>query len=488
MILLREDHPYFIDSGIIKGRSGYRAGAPLVSKTTMSASNVIDPKLTRYWTEQAKKIPSLRTLTMPRANRYWKHKPHPKQAAFLLIDKLEGMYGGAAGGGKSDALLMAALQYADVPGYAALLLRRTYGQLTKADSILDRAHMWLRGTDATWEAGNNRYVFPSGASLQFGYLQYFKDVYQYDGPAFQLIGFDELTHFQEEQYRFLFGRLRRLKNTTIPLRMRSATNPGGVGHVWVKNRFIVPGSATKDRFFVPATLDDNPSLDARAYRASLAMLDPVTRKQRESGDWDAVREGSIFKREWFEGRIIDKAPSASGGTAYFRVRYWDLAATAPKAGRDPDYTVGTLLARDRSGRYYVEDVQRFRLNPGDVEEKIYSTARLDTRQVRIRIEQEPGASGKSLIASYVRLLAGWDVRGIPSSGSKLARWMPFAAQCREGNVYVCNGHWQADWFDEILNVPDSDHDDQADSIAGAFSFFVDEYSAIRPGVSRLGGS
>ena len=102
---------------------------------------------------------------------YIPHKPTPKQLAFLLLENQEALYGGAAGGGKSDALLMAALQYADVPGYSALLLRRSYTDLSLPGALMDRAKAWLMPSVARWRDSLKTWEFPSGASITFGYLE-----------------------------------------------------------------------------------------------------------------------------------------------------------------------------------------------------------------------------------------------------------------------------------------------------------------------------
>lgn len=392
-------------------------------------------------------------------------RPTDKQAAFLWLTCREAFYGGAAGGGKSEALLMAALQYADVNGYAAILFRRTYADLSLPGALMDRAHEWLDGTAAHWSDKNKTWSFPSGASLTFGYLETERDKFRYQSAQFQYVGFDELTQFTETQYRYLFSRLRRLEGAPIPVRMRGASNPGGVGHEWVKRRLITE-ALDYGRVFIPAKLEDNPYLDREEYDKFLAELDPVTRLQLRRGDWTARAKGKKFKREWFQ--IMDAAPADLRW-----VRFWDCAATEKDeedAGDDPDYTVGLRLGTNGQGTFFVADVQRDRLSPGGVESLILQTAKLDGAVVSIRMEQEPGSSGKTVIADYVRKLVGYDFKGIPSTGSKEVRANPVSAQAEAGNIKLIAAPWNGAFLDELEAFPtDGAHDDQVDGLSGAMA-------------------
>ena len=418
----------------------------------------------------------MKAAALPKLNSYIPHTPTNKQAAFLWLPQREAFYGGAAGGGKSDALLMAALQYVEVPGYAALLLRRSYTDLSLPGALMDRAAEWLGGTDAKWSGLAHTWTFPSGATVSFGYLDHDGAEERYKSAEFQLVCFDELTQFSERQYRYLFSRLRRLRGADVPVRMRAASNPDGPGHDWVKQRFIIEGRAA-NRPFIPAKLTDNPHLDQDAYQKSLAQLDPVTRMQLLNGDWDVRPTGSIAKREWFP--IVDAAPAQGQ-----RVRYWDLAATERSAkSADPDYTVGTRMIATPERMFYIEHVLRGRYGPGGLEQVVRQTAMSDTKAVAIRWEQEGGASGKILSGALVKLLPGWDARPDPVSGDKITRAMPFMAQAEAGNVRLVRGPWVSDWLDEIVAVPNGAHDDQWDSAAGAFRALTSAMQYAKPGAA-----
>jgi phage terminase large subunit len=188
---------------------------------------------------------------------------------------------------------MEALKYADVPGYAAILFRRTLADLALPGALMDRANEWLRGTKARWSEREKTWHFPSGATLSFGYLENANDHYRYQSSEFQFVGFDELTQFAEHQYLYLFSRLRRLAGSPVPLRMRAASNPGGIGHDWVRRRFIT-GALPPSRAFIPARVADNPHLDQAQYLASLSELDEVERARLRDGNWEIQNRGLVY--------------------------------------------------------------------------------------------------------------------------------------------------------------------------------------------------
>ena len=253
----------------------------------------------------------------------------------------------------------------------------------------------------------------------------------------------------------------------VPLRMRSASNPGGPGHEWVRDRFVTPETRLKTASFYPAKVTDNPSLDQEAYIDSLGMLGEVDKARLLEGRWDIQEEGRFFERGWF--KVV---PRESLPVGVRLCRYWDLAATEAKKGKntDPDWTVGALVAT-YEGYWWVVDIVRLRGNPGEVQRAIDATTSQDPYGTMIRMEQEPGASGKSLIDVYRRsaTMLGKDFDGTAPTGAKDVRARPVANAAHAGNVAVCAGEWNRDFLDEFSTFPQVGiHDDQVDAVSGAF--------------------
>ncbi len=305
-------------------------------------------------------------------------QPTPRQAEFLSLDCLEAFYGGSVGGGKSSALLLGALEHVHVPGYAALLLRRTYADLALPGAIMDRSHTWLRGTGATWNQQDKRWTFPSGATLTFGYLDTERDKYRYASAEFQYIGFDELTQFPAGWYTFLLSRLRGPAGGLVPMRARSAGNPGGIGHRWVKQRFI--DSTGPECRFVPANLADNPHLDADTYRKSLAQLDEVTRRQLEDGIWIQDSGGLVYSFSESINVLTGKVPALTTHLVGIDYGFTDATAFCVIGWRDNDPCVYVLEAYKREG-----------LTPSDAAEEVDA---LSKRYKPVKIVGDTGGLGK----------------------------------------------------------------------------------------------
>ena len=432
-------------------------------------------------------------------NPYISYKPTPAQAKLLMSDEKEILYGGALGGGKTFALLMAALQYVMVPEYSALILRKTFKQLTENNALIDLSKKWLAEAKnkefAHWNEKDKVWTFPNRAKLKFGYLDSNNDKYNFQGAEYHFIGFDELTQFDEGSYLYLYSRLRKNIENPVPLRIWSTSNPGGYGGLWVKNRFIpdeitatpnqeyyykdmkLPNGDIFTTKFIPARIYENPYLgDIDKYvNENLQHLDPIMRQQYINGDWTIRQEGGMFKREWIIGlqgeRILERPP-----TGLKLARYWDCAATEKKVGdgKDPDYTAGVLLG-EKDGEYFVLDVVRMRGTPKDVEKTIKRTAMVDkmrfpNQNVHIWMEEERGQSGKAQISHYARnVLNGYWFRGDRSTGDKVERASIPSAACQAGNVYIVTGDWNNDFLDELEVFPFGGKDDQVDGFSGGFN-------------------
>ncbi|MDX1944340.1 MAG: terminase family protein [Pirellulaceae bacterium] len=422
-------------------------------------------------------------LPPPLSSPYWPHSPHPQQREFLRLTCHEALFGGAAGGGKSIALLMAALQYVQVPGYAALLVRKDTQRMALAGGLLSRAHEWLTGTDATWNGQRREWRFPTGgnpATLAFGFLAGPLDKYRYASSEFQFIGFDELTELNEEDYLFLFSRLRGSMSLRIPLRVRAASNPGNVGHLWVKQRFVAGAEqpSREDRVFIPSRIADNPSLDGDSYRQSLLHLPAVERERLLHGDWSVGEEG-LIRPAWLR---------------YFVERPHDPAAALPMADRagcqlelqTPDKELLTVVDPARCRRFVTIDpastsaakaARQPTRRASHTVAQVWEQPRRELARYLILRHQERVRVGFPSLARLVeRLHATWQPAGIwienerlgmaivqqlgdklpiqlvPTGGQdKETRAGPLLTKLERGEVFVPReASWLADFESELL--------------------------------------
>lgn len=235
---------------------------------------------------------------------FW--KPSWKQEQFIRIpfNVLEGFFGGAAGPGKSELILLLPViyQFTNNSHFYGMIFRRTLPELKK--SLIPRSREYFSQMGATFNETEAVWKFPSGAKLGFSYCDIYKDVFKHQSAEYQYLGFDELTHFQEDMYTYLLSRLRSV-GSDLPKLARSASNPGNIGHAWVRKRFIQPckeggkliyhSKSKTYRIFISATATDNPYLqrDDPGYYDRLKLLPPAEQKALIDGDWWAFA-GQVF--------------------------------------------------------------------------------------------------------------------------------------------------------------------------------------------------
>lgn len=445
---------------------------------------------------------------MQSQNILWRPNPGP-QARFLGSTAYEVLYGGQAGGGKSAALVAMPLRWADHPSFRALVLRR---ETTQLGNLLDKAQAIYPGAfpGARFHGTDSEWTFPKGGRARFSHCKEERDKYDYQGDEFQLIAFDELTHFTLTQYLEIATRIRSA-DPGLPRYLRATSNPGGVGHDWVLQRWgawlnpdfeaeglqprlapdgrrlppALPGQilwvlkrgnrevyvprgtpGAKSRQFIPAALKDNPVLLAEDpdYALRLEDLDPVRRAQLAGGDW-MVRPGAglYFQRSWVEW--LDAPPEGLNW-----IRAWDLAATPATEHTDPDWTVGVKMAA-WGERVVIAHVARMRGGPGEVRAFVKATAESDGKACKVSIPHDPGQAGSDQTASYQALLSGWSVHLARPSKDKLTRFGPFSAQASPPacNVTLVRGTWTDAYIDELEAFPEGAKDDQVDATSDAFN-------------------
>lgn len=440
------------------------------------------------------------------------------QSEFMTSTADVVIYGGAAGGGKTWGLLLDAAYYAmvsPVRGYSAVIFRRTAPQIKVPGGLWAESYNIYTHFDGKPNKTDFIWEWPQhGTSVRFAHMQYDADMYNWQGSQIAYLAFDELTHFGESAFFYMLSRNR--STCGVKPRLRATVNPDPDSWVktflapWVDDeypwqaepgqilRFYRENDVTywlrpsddvpahiksehlKTATFIPAKLSDNPALMRvnPEYEANLMALPRIERERLLGGPlaWKMRAEGNVFKREWFN--IVPEAPyelveKPDGTTERATlitesVRYWDIAATEAKPGTDPDYTVGVLLGKTDDGSYYVLDVARDRRSPKGVKALLTEMAAHDGRNVPIRIEQEPGSSGKAIIDEYVTALDGYDVRGVRSTGSKETRAAPFSAQAEAGHVMIVRAAWNAPYINELCAFPTQGvHDDQVDGSSGA---------------------
>lgn len=415
--------------------------------------------------------------------KYCPHKPWPKQRLFLDLTCPEAFFGGAVGGSKTDTLLMVALQHVHVPGYSCLILRSDYARLALPGSIMDRCRSWLYNTDAKWNDQKKAFRFPSGAVIQFGYIDHPDDRFRYASSEFQTILYDELSEFkladdESNPYLFLFSRLRKPDELEVPLIVRSASNPGNIGHAWVRKRFVSEdavaalngntdttprvywANAQKTIAFVPSLLQDNPAINPDDYLPSLAHLPPITRARLIKGDW-SVREDGLIEAGWLkrfkvspDGTITIYHDDGSELARWhesesYRFATCDPAGTSAdkaKTSRGHDHSWSVVQVWDRSPA----SVGQFIVLRHCSRVRVSFTGLLDTlrgvceewQPSRVRIENEKlGAAAQEILRDEI------PIDTVPTGGKdKVSRASVLLQKLERGEVAL---PFQASWLEAL---------------------------------------
>jgi len=428
------------------------------------------------------------------------------QMDFLASEADIVIYGGAAGGGKTFALLLEALWHNETSGFSCVIFRKNANQVRNPGGLWDTSAPLFMKFEGIPKQSSLEWDFPSGAIVKFAHMDMEKDKYSWQGSQITLIGFDELTHFSWGQFVYMLSRNRSLCG--IKPYIRATTNPDPDSWVrkfidwWIDNDsgyaiqersglirwFIVVGDETiwgdskselkakypeslpKSVSFIASTVYDNQILlkENPDYLANLQALPRFEREQLLFGNWNIrPTAGVFFQRTYFE--VINVLPR----NLTF-VRYWDRAATRKTENNDPDYTVGVKLAKDDKGVFYICNIVRLQESPLHVQNAIKNTASQDGVMTRIGIEQDPGQAGVSEVDLLLRMLSGFNVKPYKATKDKITRASPVSAQAEAGNIKVLKAPWNEDLFRELENFPEGHHDDIVDSLSGAFLMLTED--------------
>lgn len=426
------------------------------------------------------------------------------------------IFGGAAFGGKSYALLLEALRHYNNPKFGGVIFRRETPQIRNQGGLWDQSMELYSQVNGHPRQHDLEWKFPSGMRMEFSHLEYDKTVHQWQGSQVAMFGFDEFTHFTKYQFEYLASRLR--SSSGVPGYMRATCNPDRKSFVrqlidwWIKGKdyppdergFPIPERSgvlrwyVRDKFtnklewanskkelfkkfgdgpnilpmsltFIPATVDDN-KIGNKAdptYRAKLENLPRVERLQLLEGNWDVEpQSGDMFDRNRFE--IIESLPA--GWVSI--VRFWDKAGTKPREGRtNPDWTRGLKMARYPNGIYIVIDVASTQDEPGEVNDLIKTVASQDGFACKIKEQQDPGQAGKEEAQNFTRMLGKYIVTTQPFSKNKVLRAAAVRAQVHARNIKILRGAWNEVFLDELNSWTGdkNEQDDQVDAFSGAYN-------------------
>jgi predicted phage terminase large subunit-like protein len=424
------------------------------------------------------------------------------------------IFGGAAYGGKTWALLVEPLRHIYNPAFGAVIFRRTYPEITMEGGMWDESETIYPLVGGRPVRGDLYWSFRSGAKVTFAHMQYETDKLSYQGAQIALLCFDQLEHFSDGQFFYMLSRNRSTCGV-LPY-VRATCNPDPDSWLaaflswWIDQEtgYAIPERSgvlrwmiqqggelvwgdtveqlrqtygeqvhPKSVTFIPASAYDNKIGMEKdpGYIANLEALPYVERERLlgdrvKGGNWKVrPSAGKVFNRAWFE--IVDVIPS--GGV---EGRGWDFAGTEAKLrGPDPDFTASVKMRRV-GGIYYITDCTADQISPVYAEQQLVNLSKQDralAEQTKTRYlvcwELEPGAAAIRYNRQLVVMLAGLDAAGVPTRGaSKAARANPLAKQAMAGNVKLLRAPWNERFLAHMHGQPDLPHDDIMDAAGTVF--------------------
>ncbi len=445
-------------------------------------------------------------------------RPQPgPQEAFLSSPADVCIYGGAAGGGKTYGMLLDALHFTNVPGFGAVFFRKNHNQIFSEGGLWDTSlDLYTELPNAVPVLGLSQWKFENAngrtiSKISFKHIERDLDLGKWQGSQICGLYFDELTHFSEKTFFYMFSRNRSLCG--VKPYTRASCNPDADSWVakfiewWIdpETGYPIPERSGKIRWFIrieevihwadtreelwerfnlvserdrrkpksatfiAASVFDNKALMEKdpGYLANLEAMPLIDRERLLHGNWKIKAAAGLFFKRTQIGDRLDALP-----TDVVRwVRCWDLAASEKTEGGDPAYTAGILIGKRSNGRYIVADVINRQMSASDVRKTILMTAQMDRSKygdVRIRLPQDPGQAGKEQAQSYTKFLAGFSVTTVLESGNKQSRAEPMAAQWQAGNFDIMSGEWNEPYLLQLENFPDGKFKDMVDASANGF--------------------
>lgn len=434
-------------------------------------------------------------------------KPQPKQELFLSSSADIAIYGGAAGGGKTYALLMEAIRHINIPEFGAVLFRRTREQVKYEGGLWDESETIYKHTEAIQKAQALEWVFPSGAKVSFRDLQRESDLQKYKGSQIALLAFDQLEEFTEKQFFYMMSRNR----STCGIRpyIRATCNPkrgwlhnfiswwidddgyadlskSGVIRWFIRVKGIFKWGDTKEELkeidpdshplsvtFIPSTVYDNkklleadPAYIGKLKAMSFVDTERLLGDKTRGGNWKIKAEaGTVFNSDWF--KIVQSIPELTNVC-----RFWDVAGTEKQLRRnDPDYTAGVLLGISTEGMYYVLDCIAVQQEPTERDLTMKRTAIHDIAEwgdkYTVGWEKQPAVAGKTLDLQLAKIFNGFSYQSIAPKGDKVLRASPSASSAKLGKYFILEGDWNSRFMEELHEFPDGAHDDIVDANSGA---------------------